>query len=124
MNVIYIVNSNQVNPRHTKMITYRCFLPDLTGFMSFRCVGPNSQRHFYRPDFTRYSLGEEFNPAVADCRLQGTASSPSSTESLNGGERGIRTLGRVSPTHAFQACPLSQLGHLSISLMKQTIKFL
>src|SRR3954471_19142386 len=22
----------------------------------------------------------------------------------NGGERGIRTLGRVSPTHAFQAC--------------------
>ena len=23
---------------------------------------------------------------------------------LNGGERGIRTLGRVSPTHAFQAC--------------------
>src|SRR5947209_3819100 len=26
----------------------------------------------------------------------------------NGGERGIRTLGRVSPTHAFQACALNR----------------
>ena len=25
----------------------------------------------------------------------------------DGGERGIRTLGRVSPTHAFQACSLN-----------------
>ena len=107
MSVIYIVNSNQVIPRHTKMITYRCFLPDLTGFMSFRCVGPNSQRHLYGADPTNYSLLEDFDPAVADCRLQGTAISPSSTESLTGGERGIRTPDRVSPIHAFQACSLN-----------------
>jgi hypothetical protein len=33
---------------------------------------------------------------------------------LISGESGIRTHGGVSPTHAFQACSLSQLGHLSI----------
>src|SRR6187401_2883792 len=34
-----------------------------------------------------------------------------------GGERGIRTLGRVSPTHAFQACSLN---HSDISPFEQT----
>jgi hypothetical protein len=29
-------------PRHPKGIAYRCFLPDLTGFTSLRCEGPNS----------------------------------------------------------------------------------
>ena len=33
---------------------------------------------------------------------------------VNGGERGIRTLGEVSnPTHDFQSCTFDQLGHLS-----------
>jgi len=59
MSVTCTVDSNQVAPRHTKMVTYRCFLPDLTGFMSFRCVGPDSQRHFYRPDPTDYGLGKD-----------------------------------------------------------------
>ena len=63
-----------------KVFTYRCFLPDLTGFMSFHCVGPSSQHHLYRSDHTFYNLGEEFTPAVAGCRLQGTANSPASTE--------------------------------------------
>ena len=106
MSVTHTVSSNQIVPRHTKVSTYRCFLPDLTGFIDFRCVGPDSQHHLYRPDPTVYGLGEEFDPAVADCRLQGTANSPSSTE--NGGKSGIRTLGRVAPTHAFQACSLSR----------------
>src|SRR3989304_806271 len=45
---------------------------------------------------TRRSLERGFNPAVADCGLQGTATSPSSTATLyvpNGGEGGIRTHG-------------------------------
>ena len=107
MSVTHTVNSNQVDPRHTKIFTYRCFLPDLTGFVSFHCVGPSSQCHLYEAGLTSQNLSEEFNPAVADCRLQGTAISPSSTESFNGGKMGIRTPGRVSPTHAFQACSLS-----------------
>ncbi len=36
---------------------------------------------------------------------------------LNNGERGIRTLGTVSRTPAFQASPLSQLGHLSTTII-------
>ena len=31
----------------------------------------------------------------------------------NGGEKGIRTLGTLSRTHAFQACSFNQLRHLS-----------
>ena len=80
MRVTYTVNSNQVDPRHMERFIYRCFLPDLTGFMSFHCVGPSSQRHLYRSDHTFYNLSEEFTPAVAGCRLQGTANSPASTE--------------------------------------------
>src|SRR5215831_2433063 len=34
-------------------------------------------------------------------------SSPTLARAKGGGERGIRTLGRVSPTHAFQACSLN-----------------
>ena len=30
------------DPRHTKYIAYRCFLPNLAGFTRFNCAGPNS----------------------------------------------------------------------------------
>ena len=43
--VTQAVNSDQATSRHTEEFTYRCFLPDLTRFMSFRCVRPNRQRH-------------------------------------------------------------------------------
>lgn len=33
-------NDSQAPPRHTKVVHYRCFLPDLTGFMSLCCAGP------------------------------------------------------------------------------------
>ena len=44
---------------------------------------------------TRTALEREFNPAEADCGLQGTANSPSSTAKLRttGGGAGIRTRG-------------------------------
>ena len=44
---------------------------------------------------TRSALEKEFNPAEADCGLQGTANSPSSTAKRNtsGGGAGIRTRG-------------------------------
>ena len=45
----------------------------------FRCVGPDYQHHLHRADHTCYTLPRELNPAIADCRLQGTANSPSST---------------------------------------------
>src|SRR5690554_6495553 len=76
------VNSDQAYLRHTKMSTYCCFLPDLTGFMDFRCVGPNHLHHLPGPNPTSVSLGWELNPATAVCGLQGTATSPSSTANL------------------------------------------
>ena len=36
-------DSSQVNLRHPEYASYRCFLPDLTGFAAIRRVGPNSQ---------------------------------------------------------------------------------
>ncbi len=33
----------QAYPRHTEIFTYRCFLPDLTGFVSLNCAGPKHQ---------------------------------------------------------------------------------
>ena len=108
MSVTYTVNSNQVYPRHTKIITYRCFLPDLTEFMSFRCVGPSSQCHLYRSVPTCYSLIEELNPAIADCRYRAPLTPRLARQRLYGGEKEIRTPGRVSPTHAFQACSFNR----------------
>jgi len=40
-----VAGSGQASPRHTENIAYRCFLPDLTGFTSFRCAGPSPQHH-------------------------------------------------------------------------------
>lgn len=36
-------DSSQANLRHPEYATYRCFLPDLTGFAANRRAGPNSQ---------------------------------------------------------------------------------
>ena len=119
MNGIKAVSSTQALPRHMKGSAYRCFLPDLTGFTGFHCVGPKYQHHLLRPASQTRSLRQEFNPAKADCRLQGTAISPSSTANpkdkfikFSGGERGIRTPDTVPRIPAFQA---SSLSHSDIS---------
>jgi len=41
-------SSNQVDLRHPKLTTYRCFLPDLTGFVALRCAGPGYQHYLSR----------------------------------------------------------------------------
>ena len=71
--------SGQVLPRHTGGAPYRCSLPGLAGFDASRCVGPNLQRRPVRLIQHRRPSKREFNPAIADCGLQGTATSPSST---------------------------------------------
>jgi len=72
-------SSNQVDLRHPKLTTYRCFLPDLTGFAAFRCAGPGYQRYLSRavPAVPRPRAG--IQPRYSGLRVQGTASSPSST---------------------------------------------
>ena len=62
----------------TNCNTYRCFLPDLTGFVSVCCAVSNQHQQQTSPGRT-VDLQGEFNPALADFGLQGTANSPSST---------------------------------------------
>ncbi len=80
--VTSVVNSDQATLRHTKRFAYRCFLPDLTGFTSFRCAGPNLHRHLLKPDLTEIFLCPGIPPRYSGLRVQGTATSPSSTTKL------------------------------------------
>ena len=57
--------------------------------MGFRCAGPIPHRRLYGADNTVRSSGREFIPAVADCRLQGTADSPTSA-ALSRAESGTK----------------------------------
>ena len=110
-----------------KLHAYCCFLPDLTRFTRFHCVGPNYQYHLPRADYTITTLRLDFNPATAGCRLQGSATTPSSTAKINQifwrRERDSNPWGHNSLTR-FPGVPLSQLGHLSLSLTKLSKEFL
>jgi len=73
------VNSNQVSLRHPKSFTYRCFLPDLTGFVNLCCTGPNLQHHLFHPDLKKMSPQIGFRSCSSGLQVQGTANSPPST---------------------------------------------
>src|SRR3990172_8118335 len=59
--------SGPVAPRRPKATTYRCFLPDLTGFVELCRAGPGLQRRPPVPVPGFPGLEREFDPAVADC---------------------------------------------------------
>jgi len=72
-------SSSQEPLRHPESATYRCFLPDLTGFIALCCTGP-SLRHCLAepvPEVKRPRMG--IQPRFSGFRVQGTASSPPST---------------------------------------------
>jgi hypothetical protein len=105
--VAQAVNSNQAALRHTKGITYRCFLPDLAGFVTFRCARPDFHHHLLKTALQAPCLQEDLNPAIADCRLQDTATFPSSTANFLMAERaGLEPAGPFSLTR-FPGVPLS-----------------
>src|SRR5881628_1407925 len=59
--------SGQALLRHPPAPAYRCFLPDLTGFTSWRRAGPDLQRPVPRAAPDPPGLGRGFGPARADC---------------------------------------------------------
>lgn len=63
--------SSPAIPRHPRGPTYRCFLPDLAGFVGPRRAGPGSQHRLPRTEVTctRVSSGE-FSLAIADCEYR------------------------------------------------------
>ena len=78
-----IASSDQALLRPPRRVAYGCFLPDLTGFTTPRGTGPNLQGCLWERPSTRWGpQHEEFRPAIADCGLQGTATSPPSTTFL------------------------------------------
>ncbi len=72
-------NSNSVYLRHPKLTTYRCSLPGLTGFIAPRRAGPGHQRHLSGAVPTTPRPRAGIQPRYSGLRVQGTASSPSST---------------------------------------------
>ncbi len=71
--------SGPVALRHPKTTTYRCFLPDLTGFIGFRRVRPSLLRRAAAPVPRCLGPRTGIQPRYSGLRVQGTASSPSST---------------------------------------------
>jgi hypothetical protein len=61
-----LASSDQVTLRHPEITIYRCFLPDLTGFIALRRARPSPQRRFTRAVLKDKNLEPEFNPAIAD----------------------------------------------------------
>ncbi len=76
------VSSNQATQRHTEGTTYRCFLPDLTGFIVLCCAGPNCQHHLHQASPTNACLTVSLRPRSSGLQVQGTATSPPSTAKL------------------------------------------
>src|SRR4029079_14627731 len=62
-----LASSGPVALRHPKLTTYRCFLPDLTGFVALRRAGPGPQRRSAQPVPRYANLEREFSPAIAAC---------------------------------------------------------
>src|SRR5919201_4894004 len=61
------IGSDQACLLHETTGAYRCFLPDLTGFTSRLCTGPDRQRLCARAGSATSDLGRGFSPAGADC---------------------------------------------------------
>ncbi len=78
--VTHAVSSGKADLQHKEPLCCRCYLPVLTGFTE----GPLRRAQTLNTTYTgtvrkKPCLGEGFNLTLADCELQGTASSPSST---------------------------------------------
>ena len=78
----YAADSSQETIRHTDAPAYRCFLPDLTGFAGrpLRRARLSTPLTTAEPQKARPRAG--IRPRYSGLRVQGTASSPSSTIKL------------------------------------------
>ena len=72
-------NSGQATPWHPRVTAYGCYLPVLTRFTGPRRTGPNHQRHLAKQSRQPSSPRRGIRPRYSGFRVQGTASSPSST---------------------------------------------
>jgi len=59
--------------------TYRCFLPDLTGFVDLHCIGPELSGISDNQIFFSRAPQSGIQPCYSGLQVQGTAGSPPST---------------------------------------------
>jgi len=72
-------SSSQATLYHTGDATYRCFLPDLTGFIVSSCIEPDYQHRSAKTSLASRKPQAGIQPRYSGFRVQGTASSPPST---------------------------------------------
>ena len=89
----------------TNCIIYRCFLPDLTGFITVCCVPSNPDLRKRAPR-CRYNPEKEILPRMSGFRVQGTASSPLSTAKKN-----------YTSTRSFNSLPTLKKGSLFLETL-------
>jgi len=71
--------SDRASLRHMDGSAYGCFLPNLTGFTVVHCEGPGRQRLKTAAVLTPPTPQAGIRPRYSGLRVQGTATSPSST---------------------------------------------
>ncbi len=71
-------DSGQETLRHPELSTYRCFLPDLTGFIALCRAGPGLQRRAGTAVSRGIGSRMGIQLRCSGLRIQGTASSPPS----------------------------------------------
>ena len=72
----------QDNQRHIQGSTYRCFLPDLTGFVDLHCIGPELSGIYDNQIFLGRAPQSGIQPCWSGLQVQGTAGSPLSTTKI------------------------------------------
>jgi len=72
-------SSDQATLCHTGNAIYRCFLPDLTGFIVSSCIEPDYQHRTAKANLADCKPQVGIQPRYSGFRVQGTASSPPST---------------------------------------------
>ena len=98
-----------------KVSIYRCFLPDLTGFINFHCAGPNNHCHLSKANPTAKKPRPGIQSCYSGLQVQDTANFPSSTAKVKMAERaGFEPARRYTRLPAFQASAFNQLNHLSV----------
>ena len=65
--------------RHMQGPTYRCFLPDLTGFVDLHCIGPEHSGIHNNQIFSGRAPQLGIQPCYSGLQVKGTAGSPPST---------------------------------------------
>ena len=116
--LLRLASSGQAPLRHPGVTTYRCFLPDLTGFVGSCRAGPSLHRRLAFAVPTRHQPRGGIRPRYSGLRVQGTASSPSSTTKnmipqpssfvKQTAERAGFEPARACALHDFQSCALGQ----------------